>query len=109
MLGIDTVANGVEMNDKHNKCFVIMPFDPGFDDVYTFTKTSVESAVSMSPINCFRLDERKPAGRITDRLLSELQTATICIADLTGCRPNVMWEVGYAMALQKPIIIVTQN
>jgi hypothetical protein len=59
--------------------------------------------------HCFRLDESRPAGRITDRLLSELRSATICIADLTENKPNVMWELGFAMALEKPTIIVTQS
>lgn len=88
-------------------CFVIMPFATEFDDVYAIIKNTVEN--TSKGIRCFRLDETRPAGRITDRLLGELQAATFCIADLSGCRPNVMWEVGYAMALDKPIILVTQS
>jgi hypothetical protein len=90
-------------------CFVIMPFAAGFDDVYESIKAGVEGALATSGGRCFRLDESRPAGRITDRLLKELQSASLCVADLTGARPNVMWETGYAMALGKPIIIVTQN
>jgi hypothetical protein len=90
-------------------CFVIMPFAREFDDVYAVIKTSVEEALSTSGGRCFRLDEARPAGRITDRLLNELQAASLCVADLTGNTPNVMWEVGYAMALNKPMIIITQS
>jgi nucleoside 2-deoxyribosyltransferase len=90
-------------------CFVIMPFDPSFDDVYSMIKLSVESAFADQEIKCFRLDEAKPAGRITDRLLKELESSSICVADLTGNKPNVMWEVGYAMALSKPLLIITQE
>jgi nucleoside 2-deoxyribosyltransferase len=90
-------------------CFAIMPFAEEFDDVYTTIKSAVEGAVSDNPVRCFRLDENRAAGRISERLLKELQSASFCIADLTGCRPNVMWEIGYAMALRKPTIIVTQS
>lgn len=90
-------------------CFVIMPFAAEFDDVYEAIKAGVEGALATSGGRCFRLDESRPAGRITDRLLTELQSASLCVADLTGARPNVMWETGYAMALGKPIIIVTQD
>lgn len=90
-------------------CFVIMPFAPDFDDVYAVIKTTVESAAADAKGRCFRLDESRQAGRITDRLLSELRAATICIADLTGNKPNVMWELGFAMALEKPTIVVTQS
>lgn len=86
-----------------------MPFAREFDDVYATIRTSVETAYRESPVRCFRLDESRPAGRITERLLEELRSASICIADLTGSKPNVMWEVGYAMALGKPTIIVTQE
>lgn len=90
-------------------CFVIMPFAAEFDDVYESIKAGVEGALETNGGRCFRLDEARPAGRITDRLLTELQSASLCVADLTGARPNVMWETGYAMALGKPIIIVTQS
>jgi Nucleoside 2-deoxyribosyltransferase len=90
-------------------CFVIMPFAPEFDDVYAVIKSTVESASSDAAGRCFRLDDSRPAGRITDRLLAELRSATICVADLTNLKPNVMWEVGYAMALSKPTILLTQD
>jgi nucleoside 2-deoxyribosyltransferase len=91
------------------KCFVIMPFSKEFIDVYAAIKGHVESALSSPKIKCQRLDDRKPAGRITDRLLDALHECSFCVADLTGCSPNVMWETGYAMALGKPVIVVTQN
>lgn len=90
-------------------CFVIMPFAADFDDVYAVIKSTVEGASSDMKGRCFRLDESRPAGRITDRLLSELRSSTVCIADLTENKPNVMWELGFAMALEKPTIIITQN
>jgi hypothetical protein len=86
-----------------------MPFAPDFDDVYVAIKASVVGATSPNECRCFRLDETRPAGRITDRLLQELRVASLCVADLTGNRPNVMWEVGFAMALACPTIIVTQT
>jgi hypothetical protein len=91
------------------KCFVIMPFAKGFDDVYATIKLHVEAVPPAGGVTCSRLDEQRPAGRITDRLLAALRECSFCVADLTGCSPNVMWEAGYAMALGKPLIIVTQE
>ena len=90
-------------------CFVIMPFEERFDDVYTQIKRTVEVALSDRKASCFRLDESRPSGRITERLLKELKEASLCVADVTGNKPNVMWEVGFAMALGKPTILVTQD
>lgn len=90
-------------------CFVIMPFSSEFDDVYATIKSTVEATAPIEGGRCFRLDESRPAGRITDRLLAELRAATICIADITNQKPNVMWEIGFAMALSKPTLIITQD
>ena len=91
------------------RCFVIMPFDSSFVDVYTTIKHAVTSVPHEPSIECIRLDDTRPAGRITDRLLTALRDSSFCVADLTGCKPNVMWETGYAMALGKPLIVVTQD
>ena len=90
-------------------CFVITPFDSAFDDVYATIRLHVEAAGKGSGVICSRLDESRPAGRITDRLLNALRESSFCVADLTGCNPNVMWETGYAMALGKPVILITQD
>ena len=60
----------------------MMPYDEGFDDVYVAIKSAVEQVGEDHSINCYRLDEKNPAGRITERLRSELQHSTICIADI---------------------------
>ena len=90
-------------------CFVIMPYDREFNDVYAMIKSGVEQITRDQAVRCFRLDEARPAGRITDRLLRELESSSFCIADITGTKPNVMWEVGYAMALKKPMVLITQG
>src|ERR1700730_286781 len=86
-----------------------MPFDGEFDDVYASIRAGVEGALPTGAVTCLRLDKTQPAGRLTERLLGQIQAATICVADLTGTKPNVMWEVGYAMALGKPTLVVTQE
>jgi hypothetical protein len=86
-----------------------MPFSPEFDDVYANVKTSVESALPGEAIRCYRLDELKGAGQISDDLIKALRGAAFCVADISGHNPNVMWEVGYAMALKKPTIFIKQE
>lgn len=90
-------------------CFVIMPFAAAFDDVYEVIKSSVETALPAENIRCYRLDENLHAGRITDELLSSIRRATFCVADSTESNANVMWEIGFAMALKKPVIFLHQK
>src|SRR6185436_3567633 len=91
------------------KCFVIIPFAEDFNDVYSTIKRSVGSVKDAGDVECFSLKEFNAAGQITDDLIRELNQSSVCIADLTGCNPNVMWEVGYAMAGRKPMILISQD
>ena len=91
------------------ECFVIMPFASSFDDVYSVIKGSVETALPAENIRCYRLDENLHAGRITDELLLTIRKATFWIADSTESNANVMWEIGFAMALKKPVIFLHQK
>jgi len=86
-----------------------MPFVDTFNDVYETIKVAVCSAVSGISVECIRLDDKPIAGRITERLVQELTESTICIADVTDQNPNVMWEVGFAMAQNKPVLLLSQG
>ena len=89
------------------KCFVMMPFAEDYDDVYQAIKRAGERA---GGIDCFRLDDERPGGRILSRLFDALGDTDLCVADLSDNRPNVMWELGYAMARdQHPILLTRQG
>lgn len=44
--------------------------------------------------------------KITRTILNHIENDDLCVADLTGLNPNVMFELGYRMALKKPLIII---
>lgn len=90
------------------KIFVIMPFDSPFDDVYDCIKLAIDNAIPGEKLKWCRLDDLKYAGKITEDLVKEIDTSVLCIADITANNPNVMWEVGYAQALNKPILFISQ-
>ncbi len=86
--------------------FVMMPFRSEFDDVYATVQNAV-AAVDGS-MSVVRLDEIRAAGSISQDLVEEITRATVCLADVTEANPNVMWEVGFATALRKPVIAISQ-
>ena len=102
-------TNAAQVEESQMKCFVIMPFRVEFDDVYAAIKSAVSTAILGDNVECFRLDDNKAPGSIFDELAQAIEQSTLCVADLTGNNANVMWEVGYAMALKKPTILLTQN
>ena len=44
-----------------------------------------------------------------DRIYNQIAKADPVIADMTGRNPNVFYEVGYAHALDKPTVLLTQK
>lgn len=78
-----------------------LPFDPSFDDVFYVAMAPAAQALGMS---CVRIDQLSHANDAVAETHNRLAGSAVVLADVTGARPNVMYEVGYALALGKPVI-----
>jgi hypothetical protein len=87
-------------------CFVMMPFTDSFNTVYT---EAIRPAIVKCQMDCIRADEDLTLGGVVDRIQERINSATLCIADLTENNPNVFFEVGLANAATKPTILIAQN
>lgn len=87
-------------------CFVLMPFGKQFDDVYFNLISPVVRENGLTPL---RADEMSGTGFIMEQIRSAIQQSRLCIADLTGNNPNVMYELGYAQAVSKPVVLLTDE
>ena len=97
------------MNNQHSTrpkpfCFVLMPFDSAFNDIYEF---GIKGACSEAGLYCERVDEQVFLGSMLDRIYSQISRADLLVADMTGMNPNVFYEVGYAHALGKNVVLLT--
>ena len=86
---------------RKNTAFIIMWIDKALDDVVD----AVKSVFQSFGITAVRADEIEHEGAITSRVLEEITHSEFLFADLTGGRPNVYYEVGYAHALGKRVIL----
>lgn len=88
------------------KCFVIMPYEKNLNEYYF---TLIKPTVEEKGYNVTRADEIYGNRPIIDDITSGIEDADLLIADVTGKNPNVNYELGYAHAKKKEVIIITQN
>ncbi len=93
---------------EEGPAFIIMPFRESWSNE-TYDLIAQVAASLEPPLPIIRADKIFEPGRITDQIVAAIQDARLVIADITGLNPNVMWELGYADALQKPVVILRQR
>lgn len=93
--------------NSERKVFIIMPFASDFDDVW---RGGIARACNASHIGCLRVDEIRLSTWINEDIKDYIEKADVVIADITGSNPNVMFELGWALAKGKePIVIRRQD
>lgn len=86
--------------------FVLMPFAASFRDTY---ELAIRPTLESLNFRCERVDEIQFNDSILDQIFRSIQIADLIIADMTGRNPNVFYEVGYAHALKRPVVLLTRN
>lgn len=94
------------MTEPKKFAFVLMPFDQNFNDIYYY---GIKETCKDLNVYCERVDEQIFSERILDRIFNQISKADIIVADMTHRNANVFYEVGYAHALGKNVILLTQN
>jgi hypothetical protein len=96
----------IDLGELKQSCFIIMPFSSQFQTQY---EKVIRPAVEETGLVCIRGDEIFSKPQIMSDIWKELRSARVVIAELTGKNPNVLYEVGLAHAIGKPIVIITRE
>ena len=84
--------------------FIMMWMDKSQPELIDVADT-VKSVFGEFGIVAVRADDIEHEGLITSKILTEIKTSEFCFADLSGNRPNVYYEIGYAHALSRRVIL----
>jgi hypothetical protein len=92
--------------DTPGRFFVVMPFLPEMEDVYHL---GIRETVQNIGGACERADEIQHTGGILQKIYDSIHGATIIIAEVSQQNPNVFYEIGFAHALDKPVVLLTRD
>lgn len=89
------------------KCFVIQPFDNDkfdkrFVDIF-------EPAISKAKFNPYRIDRDLSVRVPIDEIEKGIAESSICFAEITTDNPNVWYELGFAFACGKDVVMVCSD
>jgi len=92
-------------------CFVIMPFSPtrgvSAADWRGFFEDELVPIVEGEGYQCLRSSPDR--GSILKDIIARLNNAYLVVADLTGLKPNVIYELGVRHSLSKRTIMITRD
>lgn len=87
-------------------CLVSLPPRAPFDEYYDKLLTRAITRAGLTPVRSDDLDRHRA---VADRICSGVSDASVCILDLTGRSASVLYVMGLAHAMGKPVILLVQN
>jgi hypothetical protein len=86
------------------QCFVIMPFDNDkYDRRYDETFSSAIQSAGFKP---YRVDKDPSVQIPIEQIHEKIKLSDACFAEISTDNPNVWYELGCAIALSKPVVMV---
>src|SRR5438105_711805 len=88
-------------------CSVIQPFDQGpfdkrFDDIF-------QPAISAAGLEAYRVDRDPRVSIPIEEIEAGIRNAEVCLAEITTDNPNVWFELGFAIASQREVVLVCSS
>jgi O-acetyl-ADP-ribose deacetylase (regulator of RNase III) len=97
------------------KCFIITPYGRrtdaegrtiDFDEIFN---ALIEKVVVESNLEPVRSDKDLESGPIFKKMIHDIATADVCIADITTLNPNVFYELGVRHALRRGVTVLIRQ
>jgi hypothetical protein len=101
-------ANGISENDlviDNRLIFILTPFNEMYAEDYKV----IREVCLAKGFSAYRGDENFIKGDIFPEMLKLIVKSNLIIANINGRNPNVLYELGIAQALDKPVILISRE
>ena len=94
-------------------CFIIAPIGADGSPTRIRSDQVLRHIIAPAVQDCgyapIRADEITETGIITSHVVQHILSAAVVVADLTGCNPNVFYELALCHAFDKPVVPIAEN
>ena len=87
-------------------CLVSLPSTASFDAYYRDIFVRAILRAGLQPV---RADDIDKHAAMTDQIRAAVSEAAFCVADLTGRNTTVLYVLGMAHGMGKPVILIVQR
>jgi nucleoside 2-deoxyribosyltransferase len=85
----------------------MQPFDRGpFDKRY---RDVIKPAIKDADMEPYRVDQDPSTQILIESIEKEIRKSKACVAEITTDNPNVWYELGYAIALGKSVVLICSD
>lgn len=96
-----------QADSSDDVCFVMMPFAAPIGNYYQLLFDPAIRKVGLTPVRAD--NDIFGTGKIMDQIWRGITNAKVLVAVLTGRNPNVLYELGLAHALDKPVVLISAS
>ena len=104
--GIQTIERSRSRDRRSGLAFIVMAFSAETEALYD---KSIAPAVLSTGLQPVRIDRYRQPETITEGIKTLIRTADVVVADLTLSRPNCYYELGYAQALKRSVVLCARE
>lgn len=103
----DTVFDGHSGPKERDSVFMIMPFRPHLDAFFYWSLKPYLSSFGIEDSNIRRADHFANTGYVMcEKICLRIQQAALVVVDMSLRNPNVYYELGLAVGLNKPLLVM---
>lgn len=104
--GNNIVVSNFKVLPVKPKAFIVMQFSNDYNELY---EEVIKPVCESHGLDCYRADEFYTSTPILADIITSIKESSIIIADITENNPNVFYELGYAHAVAKPTILLSER
>ena len=105
-LQAQSILHGHEVSIKKGLAFVLIPHNAEFDDLFKFC---IKPALEFHNLVVLKGDSIFKPGNILSQVWSQIRSAELIVADVSGQNANVIFELGLCLGIQRCPIILTRD